>query len=147
MTVNPFYCSLSVWTGLEGFCRWCDKEIDDCLSTKRKWCSGNCLQQWRQQHRYFLARQVIMKSARGKCLCKRMPNEQRHIVCANCKSCESQVRLRGDIMTCDHVVPRFGDKSKFSCNHHVNNLQVLCSNCHAAKSAQDEIKYGIGCSH
>jgi 5-methylcytosine-specific restriction endonuclease McrA len=140
MTVNPAHCSLSVWTGLEGCCRWCDSELD---FNQKRWCSGKCLQSWRLHHRYFLARQFTMKLARGKCLCIRSKNEERHVLCAQCGLCESQIRLRGEIMTCDHIVPRFGDRSKFSCNHHVNNLQILCSYCHDVKSDEDIIRYGL----
>lgn len=138
MTVNPLHCSLSVWTGLEGYCRWCDKELD---AKQKRWCSGNCLEAWRLQHRYFLARQLVMKLARGKCLCIKPLNEQRHVLCASCGACEAVVRLRGGIMTCDHILPRFGNKAKFGCMHHVSNLQILCNRCHDKKSAEDEIKY------
>lgn len=141
MTVNPLHCSLSSWTGMKGYCRWCDSLIEDDISHKRKWCSGKCLQLWRLHHRYFLARQFVMVLARGKCSCVRAHNEQRHVLCALCGLCEAVVRLRGEIMTCDHIVPRFGDKSKFSCKHHLENLQILCSYCHQQKSEMDEILY------
>jgi 5-methylcytosine-specific restriction endonuclease McrA len=142
VSVNPLHCSLSSWTGLEGYCHWCNNEIVD-TNQKRKWCSGKCLESWRLQHRYFLARQFVMKLARGKCLCIRSANEERHILCADCGLCESQVRLCGQMMTCDHIIPRFGDKSKFSCNHHISNMQALCSSCHNLKSAEDIIFYGL----
>jgi 5-methylcytosine-specific restriction endonuclease McrA len=137
MTVNPLYCSLSAWNGLEGYCRWCNLF----LGLRQKWCSGNCLQQWRSQHRYYLARQITVKASRKKCLCIRAEGEQRHSSCADCGSCEAVVRLRGDEMTCDHIIPRFGDRSRFSCNHHNDNLQLLCSSCHIRKSKQDQLFY------
>jgi 5-methylcytosine-specific restriction endonuclease McrA len=137
VSVNPLTCSLSAWTGLEGYCRWCNVEIED--GHKRRWCSGNCLESWRLQHRYFLARQFVMKLARGKCNCIRSYDEQRHVLCADCGACESVVALRGEIMTCDHIIPRNGDKSKFSCKHHISNLQILCSGCHRVKSETDEL--------
>lgn len=46
-------------------------------------------------------------------------------------------------MTCDHIIPRRGDKSRFSCKHHPDNLQMLCSTCHTKKSKEDEKSYGI----
>ncbi len=137
MTVNPLHCSLSAWNGLEGYCRWCNFILSD----QKKWCSGNCIQQWKLQHRYYLARQAIVKASRKKCSCVRAQGEQRHSHCASCGSCEAIVRLRGGEMTCDHIIPRFGNKSRFSCNHHHNNLQLLCSFCHNKKSKQDEITY------
>ena len=140
MSVNPLNCSLSVWTGLEGYCRWCNCLLD---INQKRWCSGKCLERWRLQHRYFLARQFVMKLARGKCRCIRAHNEQRHVVCTRCEVCEAVVRLRGGIMTCDHIMPRFGDKAKFSCKHHLDNLQILCNVCHDVKSKNDEIMYGI----
>ena len=143
MTVNPIHCSLSVWTGLEGYCRWCNNQFDEGFTYKRKWCSGKCLESWRLHHRYFLARQFVMKLARGKCLCVRAESEERHIICAQCGLCEAVVRLRGGMMTCDHVIPRLGNKAKFGCIHHVNNLQVLCSYCHDRKSEEDQIRYGL----
>ena len=135
MTVNPLHCSLSIWTGLEGYCRWCDKQLQ---AVQKRWCSGECLMAWRLQHRYFLARQFVMKLARGKCLCVRTDNEPRHVICAGCGGCEAVIALRGSIMTCDHIIPRNGDKSRFSCKHHVSNLQILCSTCHDKKSKLDE---------
>jgi 5-methylcytosine-specific restriction endonuclease McrA len=141
MSINPLYCSLSSWTGLEGYCRWCDKLVSH--TGKQRWCSGTCLQQWRLHHRYFLARQFVMKLARGRCSCVRANSEERHVLCSQCGLCESQVRLRGEQMTCDHIVPRFGDKSKFSCKHHISNLQILCSHCHDQKSETDKLLYGL----
>lgn len=141
MTVNPLHCSLSAWTGLEGYCHWCDKYLEN--PAQKRWCSGTCLQAWRLQHRYFLARQFVMKLARGKCLCSRANGEQRHALCAHCGSCAAVVALRGGIMTCDHIIPRNGDRSRFSCKHHISNLQILCSGCHDIKSKLDEQLYGI----
>jgi 5-methylcytosine-specific restriction endonuclease McrA len=138
MTVNPLHCSLSSWTGLEGYCRWCDAELE---VKQKRWCSGTCLQAWRLQHRYFLSRQFVMKLAKGKCSCRRADSEERHVICAGCGACESVVRLRGGQMTCDHVIPRLGNKAKFGCLHHASNLQILCTACHDRKSAEDEIKY------
>jgi 5-methylcytosine-specific restriction endonuclease McrA len=140
MTVNPLHCSLSAWTGLEGYCRWCNSLL---APEQKKWCSGLCLQKWRLQHRYFLARQFVMKLSRGKCSCVRAEGEQRHAICAQCGLCEAIVALRGGIMTCDHIVPRFGDKARFSCKHHLENLQILCSYCHDVKSQEDTIRYGL----
>lgn len=138
MTVNPLHCSLSAWNGLEGYCRWCSNEL---RPEQKKWCSGECLQQWRLQHRYFLARQSIVKNSRRKCQCIRSVGEQRHSHCARCGLCEAVVHLRGAIMTCDHIIPRRGDKSRFSCKHHQDNLQLLCSPCHADKTKEDEVNY------
>lgn len=140
MTVNPLHCSLSVWTGLEGYCRWCDVELEP---YQKRWCSGKCLEAWRLQHRYFLARQFVMKLSKGKCSCVRANSEPRHVVCSHCGACEAVIALRGDILTCDHIVPRQGDKSRFSCKHHISNLQILCSTCHDIKSKLDEQLYGI----
>lgn len=141
MTVNPLHCSLSLWTGIDDECRWCSSILDS--AKQKRWCSGKCLELWRLQHRYFLARQFVMKASRGKCRCVRAEGEQRHAICAGCRSCESIVVLRGGMMTCDHIVPRLGDKARFSCKHHISNLQILCDRCHHKKSLQDEIKFGV----
>jgi 5-methylcytosine-specific restriction endonuclease McrA len=95
------------------------------------------------QHRYFLARQLAVKLARGRCNCVRKDHETRHALCANCGLCESIIKLRGGILTCDHIIPRQGDKSRFSCRHHQTNLQILCSACHADKTKIDEVIYGV----
>lgn len=139
MSVNPLYCSLSAWNGLEGYCRW-DNKI---LENRKKWCSGECLLEWRTQHRYFLARQALLKRSRRKCHCVRLPNEQRHLYCHDCGSCEVLILLRGGQMTCDHIIPRFGDKARFSCKHHSTNLQLLCSFCHVRKTKEDENLLGL----
>lgn len=143
MTINALHCSLSIWNGLEGYCRWCDKEICPGTSNKRRWCSGECLTSWRTQHRYYLARQELMRRSRGRCSCLRQAGEERHVLCAGCGKCQSQVALQGSIMTCDHKVPRFGNKEKFSCMHHQSNLQVLCTSCHTEKSRRDELLFGL----
>jgi 5-methylcytosine-specific restriction endonuclease McrA len=140
MTVNPLHCVLSSWSGNDDECRWCSSVLD--LKQKR-WCSGSCLQAWRLHHRYFLARQLAVKRSKGKCNCHRSEGDPRHTVCARCGSCESVVVLRGGMMTCDHIIPRRGNKSRFSCMHHHDNLQMLCSFCHSIKSAEDEIEYGL----
>jgi 5-methylcytosine-specific restriction endonuclease McrA len=139
MTVNPLHCTLSRWTGADDECRWCSSVL---LPEQKRWCSGKCLETWRLQHRYYLARQLAVKLAKGKCDCVRKVNEERHIICANCNLCESRILLRGGSITCDHIVPRRGDKSRFSCKHHQTNLQILCSQCHDQKSRMDEKTYG-----
>jgi predicted HNH restriction endonuclease len=30
----------------------------------------------------------------------------------------------------NHIVPVVGDRSSYSCNHHQDNLQVVCVDCH-----------------
>lgn len=140
MTVNPLYCQLSSWSGADDECRFCSKPLD---VKQKRWCSGSCLNTWREHHRYFLARQAAVKRYRGKCSCQRTKGDPRHILCARCGSCEAVVHLRGGIMTCDHIIPRRGNKSRFSCLHHQSNLQMLCSLCHSIKSAEDEEMYGL----
>lgn len=141
MTVNPLHCVLSNWQGNDDCCRWCNNQLE---VFQKRWCSGLCLETWRLHHRYFLARQAAVKKSRGRCNCARSKNELRHMRCASCGLCEAVVKLRGDEMTCDHIMPRRGNKSRFSCLHHLENLQMLCSSCHSDKSAIDEIMYGIG---
>lgn len=140
MTVNPLHCELSRWSGNDNECRWCSSILEP---KQKRWCSGSCLETWRLHHRYFLSRQLAVKLSRRKCSCVRPANEPRHTSCAHCGLCEVVVRLRGDIMTCDHIAPRRGDKSRFSCKHHPSNLQMLCSSCHDKKSAEDEMIYGL----
>ncbi len=135
MSVNPLNCSLSSWDGNENNCRYCNSELE---VNKRRWCSGECLNTWRLHHRYFLSRQRAIKLARRKCSCLRASNEPRHIHCADCGLCESIIILKGNIITCDHIIPRNGNKSKFSCLHHVDNLQILCSSCHQKKTTKEE---------
>lgn len=136
MTVNPLYCVLSSWSGNDDDCRWCSKQLDP---AQKRWCSGSCLNTWRLHHRYFLARQFAVKKSRRKCACVRSKNEERHSCCARCGLCESIVALRGGIMTCDHIIPRRGDRSRFSCKHHPENLQILCNYCHDLKSKEDDM--------
>jgi len=140
MTVNPLHCVLSSWSGDEDCCRWCDCKLNP---EQKRWCSGSCLETWRLHHRYFLARQLAVKRSKRKCACYRKEGEPRHSCCAACGSCESIVVLRGGMMTCDHIIPRRGDKSRFSCKHHQDNLQLLCSFCHDKKSKLDDLKYGV----
>lgn len=138
MAVNPLKCVLSSWSGNDDECRWCSSVLE--LNQKR-WCSGECLNTWRLHHRYFFARQLAIRKSRRKCDCIRADGEVRHSTCAHCGSCEAVVHLRGGIITCDHIIPRRGNKSRFSCMHHPDNLQILCSFCHQKKSEQDD--YGI----
>lgn len=140
MSINPLHCSLSAWNGLEGYCRWCNIELEE---FQKRWHSGECLTRWRTQHRYYLARQLLVKNSRGKCNCVRAKNEPRHLLCAHCGSCEAVVRLRRGEMTCDHITPRRGDKTRFSCKHHQDNLQLLCSFCHDVKTKNDEQQFGL----
>lgn len=140
MTVNPLHCVLSSWSGIDDECRWCSAKL---APEQKRWCSGSCLETWRLHHRYFLARQLAVKKSRRKCNCIRQEGDLRHSHCARCEACEAVVHLRGGIMTCDHILPRRGNKSRFSCLHHQENLQMLCSFCHAEKSMEDELLYGL----
>ena len=144
MSVNPLHCILSYWQGNDDNCRWCNSDLE---GPQKRWCSGTCLNTWRLHHRYFLSRQIAVKAAKRKCSCIRKDNEPRHIHCAHCGLCEAIVKLRGGEMSCDHIIPRRGDRSRFSCNHHPDNLQMLCDFCHTKKSAEDELQYGIKSFH
>ena len=136
MSVNPLNCVLSSWSGNDDECRWCSVKLQE---YQKRWCSGECLETWRLHHRYFLARQLAVKKSRRKCACLRDIGETKHSHCARCGLCEARVHLRGDMMTCDHIIPRRGDKSRFSCKHHQDNLQILCSTCHNIKSKEDDM--------
>src|SRR4051812_16712493 len=139
MTVNPLHCELSSWSGCNDNCRYCNGQLEP---NQKRWCSGTCLNTWRLHHRYFLARQLAIKKSKRKCACKRAKGEPRHSSCAACGACEAVVQLRGEIITCDHIIPRRGDKARFSCKNHPDNLQILCSYCHNVKSKSDEETYG-----
>jgi 5-methylcytosine-specific restriction endonuclease McrA len=140
MSVNPLHCQLSSWNGEDTNCRWCNSSLGE---FRKRWCCGSCLEAWRLQHRYFLARQLAVKLSKHKCLCIRSENEPRHACCNICGLCESVIKLKGNILTCDHIIPRRGDRSRFSCNHHQSNLQILCSDCHEIKTRSDEQMYGV----
>lgn len=131
MSVNPLTCTLSQWDGQAHNCRLCNSPTP---VGRKRWCSGQCLKTWRLHHRYFLARQLALRLARAKCACHRSKTEPRHVHCAHCGRCERVLSRLGRTITCDHIIPRNGDKSRFSCRHHIDNLQILCNVCHDVKT-------------
>lgn len=136
--VDAAKCSLTLWAGDPGKCRQCDSDLPP---SRKNWCRGECLALYRLNHRYFLARQEALKRARGKCGCSRAPGEQRHVKCAHCGDCEIVVKERNEQLEANHIIPRIGDRTSFSCNHHPDNLELLCSSCHQIETSLQTIIY------
>lgn len=138
--VDAAKCALTLWEGDPDRCKQCNSP-DLLLNGRKNWCRGECLALYRQNHRYFLARQEALKRARGKCGCSRAPGEQRHARCAHCGDCEIVVKSRNEQLEANHIVPRIGDRTSFSCNHHPDNLELLCSSCHQIETSLQTIIY------
>lgn len=139
--VDAAKCVLTQWAGDPGRCKQCNSSLPGSPKPRKNWCSGECLALYRRNHRYFLARQEAMKRARGKCGCSRLPGEQRHSKCAHCGDCEIVVKGRNEQLEANHIIPRIGDRTSFSCNHHTDNLSILCSSCHRAETELQLLLY------
>lgn len=136
--VDPIACSLSAWAGDLDRCRWCNETLGP---RRRVWHDGSCMKMFREQHRYTQARRWCLRKAKGKCLCLRPKGSHRHAVCAHCGTCETVLLEQGLKLECNHIKPRLGDKSSFSCLHHHDNLEMLCSPCHLAETNLQRLLY------
>ncbi len=138
MLVDPQQCTLSLWEGDPDHCRWCNLVLGP---RRRVWHDGSCMKIFREQHRYTQARRWCKRTAKGWCPCIRPKGSQRHPVCAHCGICEPVLIEQGLALECNHIVPRLGDKSSFSCLHHHDNLQMLCTPCHREETNLQAILY------
>lgn len=140
VAVDAAKCVLTLWEGDPNKCRQCGTDLLS-LGSRKNWCGGDCLALYRRNHRYYLARQECLKRSKGKCSCVREPGEQRHAKCAHCGDCEVVVKGRNEQLEANHIVPRLGDRTSFSCNHHPDNLELLCSSCHWAETELQQLRY------
>jgi len=138
MLVDPKLCPLSKWEGDESRCRWCNLVLGP---RRRVWHDGSCMKLFREQHRYTQARRWCLRAAKGTCLCARPKGSHRHPVCAHCGLCEQVLIEQGLRLECNHIIPRLGDKSSFSCLHHHDNLQMLCTPCHLIETNLQRLMY------
>jgi 5-methylcytosine-specific restriction endonuclease McrA len=136
--VDPKLCTLSAWQGDEDRCRWCNELLGP---RRRVWHDGACMKIFREQHRYTQARRWCHRTSKGVCPCARPKGAHRHSVCAHCGLCEPVLIERGLALECNHIIPRLGDKSSFSCLHHHENLEMLCSDCHKAETNLQKLLY------
>lgn len=136
--VDAAKCALTSWRGDPGRCKQCNSDLP---ALRKDWCGGDCLALYRQNHRYFLARRWCLKRFRAKCDCVREPGEQKHAKCAHCGDCEVVVKAREEQLEVNHIIPRLGDRTSFSCNHHPDNLELLCSTCHYWETELQSLRY------
>jgi len=136
--VDPEQCTLSLWDGDPERCRWCNVILGP---KRRVWHDGSCMNIFREQHRYTQARRLCVRKSKGWCPCDRPKGSHRHPVCAHCGLCEPVLLLSGLRLECNHIIPRLGNKSSFSCLHHSDNLQMLCTPCHQAETNLQAIMY------
>jgi hypothetical protein len=142
--VNILLCELSLWRGDGEMCRWCNAAP---ARGGRNYCSRECMAEYADNHYYFRGRERVGEASRTDCGCRSMSPQGAyldenmrvqylqfkppHRTCAACGECEQQIWLRGDKLTCNHIVPREGLAMNVAhCIHHMTNLEMLCWHDH-----------------
>lgn len=116
-------CPLSLWGGKERACQWCNAELDNPRRTA--FCSDAHAREWERNHRWNRARAYAKRRARYRC--------QR---CGAGKEAGLEV---------NHVVPVNGAGYGDGCpQHHQENLEVLCHDCHVRTTNEQRAAGLIG---
>lgn len=100
-------CALSEWRGDDSRCRWCDSP----LYGRKSFCTLECKRQAVENHAWATAKSRVRLRDR------------------RCVRCGSRNRLE-----VHHREPCRGHRA-FSCNHHLENLTLLCDLCHHEQHA------------
>lgn len=143
--VNLLRCTASVWTGERGACKW--RGTSDTYATLGKgFCTKACMAAFWNNHQYTRGK-VLVYAWNSTCQCNAVVETYRydyvldeyrrvildppHVVCAGCGECEAEIVTRGDRLTTNHILPRYGiPTNEINCIHHIDNLEPLCWRCH-----------------
>lgn len=98
-------CALSAWDGVDGHCHWCNREL---TGRQRSWCSTTCQRTFEKNHVWSVARMTTRRRAKYRC-----------------ETCGSNDRIE-----VNHIQPVVGAGYRLACHHHLDNLEVLCHDCH-----------------
>jgi HNH endonuclease len=141
-------CSLSEWTGDSDRCRW-----DNGLLTGRQtaWCSSRCSDLFWTNHTWSSARAAALARGGWTCaLCHRGqaldgvvrwllpsvgPAERRMFPVEHPDIAAAWWDYTMPRLEVDHILPVWGQRDN-GCQHHLENLRVLCHDCHVAETAR-----------
>lgn len=104
-------CRLSRWGGWAKRCQWCNVALTGTGQTKRRrtWCSEKCYEMFQAHHVWSHAKLLAFRKARNTCQAK------------DCTvSGEANVKVY-------HLSPLGSERYGMSCQHHQENLIVLCT--------------------
>jgi len=100
-----------------GHCGHCAKKLK---GRQKRWCSKTCRWDANANH-WFSKAKKRLKSARA---------------LYECEECHELTRT----IEVNHIVPCKGAHSKWSCSHHIDNLELLCKPCHKLKTDEQRKK-------
>lgn len=107
-------CSLSGWSKVPGFCRWCNAEL---TGRRTSWCSKACSQTFLDNHYWAFAREECLRRDQRQCI-----------------GCGADWHANLQV---NHITPILGKHGKTGCWHHLDGLETLCHACHVnATNAQ-----------
>ena len=96
-------------------CAWkdCRKPLP---KWRRKWCSDPCANRFSANHVWSFARHTVLKRDGRKC-----------VRCGSTRALEV-----------NHTIPRKGEGYGTGCWNHLDNLELLCRECHVAETARQQ---------
>ena len=144
-------CSLrpGAWPPEPGRCVWCAGQLP---KRARRWCAGDCQDEFTRQHGWQMARAAAIRRDGGRCikcghdgtvpgedlsfallalLSPRLTYEQRrrHLTLVS----QQQPLWRLEVNHRDPVLGRHGE---FGCHHHLDGLETVCHPCHLDITAE-----------
>ena len=103
----------------------CDRCGTALTGRRKRWCCDACMNEWRSQHDWTLARDRAKKRDGNRCV--KCGAEKAY----DWREPEKTVRLE-----VNHIVPRVGRGYGFGCHNHLDNLETLCHPCHVEVTKQ-----------
>lgn len=86
-------------------CDWCGKKLPP---RRKRWCSDKHYRLYWNNHNYRHARKAVRRRDKYKCI-----------------RCGSKSSLE-----VNHIIPCKQNHKRVGCWHHMDNLELLCSDCH-----------------
>lgn len=120
MAIGLIRCELrAIGSDTPGFCGWCAVQL---TGRRTQWCSDACRDAYLASHFWTWARRAAIEAAGGYDGWR----------CANCG------KHKGHRPEVNHKIPRAGAGYTEGCWHHLELLEVLCHECHAAVTAAQQ---------
>jgi 5-methylcytosine-specific restriction endonuclease McrA len=141
-------CTLTEWSGEPDRCRWCDTPL---VGRQTAWCCTRHADLFWNSHTWTRARAVALMTGAWTCvLCGRgqaadrllhwllptiSPAEWRRWPAEEPEVAAAWWEWTTPALEVDHIEPVWGQRGP-GCQHHADNLRVLCHECHVAETAR-----------
>lgn len=134
-------CGLLPYADTRGVCPACGSTA---LHVTEGWCSVDCLQYFRRNHYWSLARPAALHRDNSHCVNCGFSEDAGWVLADDQYVLYTRSMLlngRDDNwLEVNHITPRRGQGYGAGCHNHLSNLETLCHNCHVKVTNRQRVE-------